>query len=182
VRDFLEVSASEMGSGNVSLGVGMTQTPVPVLVVDPSAVTSVAITKQSDAHASKGDTLYVFGRAGDTDGNDLFGASFAWEVNGTALPSQSLVVGGPTDLVTYQFDPSQTETVGDQLAGYSASSSVHGAPATTAQATTENVGCSVARGAVGTGGGGAAGAGAVGMGLIAAAVAGRRARRRRGGC
>ena len=176
VRDFLEVSATDMGSGSVTLGVGSTDTPVSVEAVDPSAVATVGLFKQDDSHAKKGDTLYVYGRAGDGQGNDIFGGSFSWNVNGVPLPAHPMFIGGPTDLVTYQFDPGQVEVVGDGLGKLSASAQVQGAPATTAEASTENVGCSVARGA-GAGGG----AGVAGVGLLAAAVAlsRRRCRSRR---
>ena len=174
VRDFLEVTATDMGSGSVTLGVGQTQTPVAVEAVDPSAVAAVGLFKQSDSNAKKGDTLYVYGRATDSQASDIFGASFVWDVNGTPLPAHPMFVGGPTDLLTYQFDPSQSETVGDSLGTMSASGQVHGAPVTTTEASTQNVGCSVARGA-GAGGG----AGVAGVGLFAAAVALMVSRRRR---
>jgi hypothetical protein len=109
VRDFLEVDASQIGSGSVALG-GPGQGSVPVQAVDPSAVTSVTLSKQSDANASKGETLYVFARAGDAQGADVFGASFDWEVNGARLTAQSMFAGGPTDMLTYQYDPSTSET------------------------------------------------------------------------
>ncbi|MGD0527150.1 MAG: hypothetical protein ABSE49_18555 [Polyangiaceae bacterium] len=171
VRDFLEVDASQIGSGSVVLG-GPGQGSVPVQAVDPSVVTSVTLSKQSDANASKGQTLYVFGRAGDTQGADVFGASFDWEVNGSPLTAQSTFAGGPTDMLTYQYDPSTSETIGDSLASYSSTTTVHGGPATTAlTSSTDTVGCSVARG-VGAGGG----AGAVA--LFAMAVVGMASRRR----
>jgi len=168
VRDFVEVSAAQMGSGNVSLAVGQTTNQVPVEAVDPTSVASVALAPQSENKAQKGNLIYVFGRALDSQGNDLFGASFSWQVDGTALASQQLFVGGPTDLLTYQYDPSQTETISDVLAGYSASTKVHGSPSTTQEGSTENVGCSVARG-VGTGGGAAA-AGIVALGAVVLAT------------
>jgi hypothetical protein len=172
VRDFVEVSAADMGSGNVSLAVGMTTNQVAVEAVDPSSVASVALAPQSDDKAQKGETLYVFGRALDSQGNDLFGASFSWAVNGTTLPSQQLIVGGPTDLLTYQYDSKQSETISDTLAGQSASTQVHGNPSTTQEASTENVGCSVARGAGASGG-------AAGAAMLALGVAFLTHRRRR---
>ncbi len=173
VRDFVEVSASDMGTGNVTLAVGQTTNQVAVEAVDPTSVSSVALAPQSENNAQKSQTLYVFGRALDSQGNDLFGASFAWAVNGSTLPSQQFFVGGPTDLLTYQYDASHTETVSDTLAGLSASTQVHGDPSTTSEASTENVGCSVARGAGANGG--AAGAGILAVGL--AFLASRRRRR-----
>jgi hypothetical protein len=173
VRDFVEVSASQMGTGNVSLAVGQTTNQVSVEAVDPTSVASVALAPQSENKAQKGQIIYVFGRALDGQGNDLFGASFSWQVNGATLPSQQFYVGGPTDLLTYQYDSSQSESISDSLAGYSASTKVHGAPATTQEGTTENVGCSVARG-VGMDGG-AAGAGVLAAGAVV--LASRRRRR-----
>ena len=146
VRDFLEVSAADAGSGSVSLGVGQLETQVPVVAVDPSTIAKVGYAAESEANASKGETMYVFGRAFDAQGDDFFGASFAWSVDGTPLTPLIHITNGPTDLLTYQYTPSQTETVADSLEGFSASTVVHGAPSTTAASSTENVGCAIARG------------------------------------
>lgn len=173
VRDFLEVSATEMGTASVTLNVGMSQSQVSVEVDDPSVVASVALAPQSEVNAKNGNVLYVFGRALDAQGNDVYGASFSWSVNHTPLASQQFFVGGPTDLLSYQYTGGQTETIADTLAGYTASTSVHGAPATTSEATTANVGCSVAAGAAGTSGG------ALGFAALAAAATGLLVARRR---
>ena len=173
VRDFLEVSASDAGSGGVSLAVGQSVNQVPVTAVDPSTVKSVALAGQDDSKAKNGDTLYVFGRALDADGNDIYGASFSWDVNGAPLPAKSFLIGGPADVLTYQYTSSQSETVSDALSDLSASITVHGAPSTTSEGSTENVGCSVARG-VGREGG------AAGLGILGA-VAVLASRRRRAG-
>jgi hypothetical protein len=172
VRDFLEVSAAQIGSGTVSLGVGQFVTQVPVVAVDPTAVAKVGYAAESEANAGKGQTMYVFGRAFDADGDDLFGASFAWSVDGATLPATVHITNGPTDLLTYSYDASQTETVADSLDGFTASTSVHGAPSTTTTSSTENVGCSIARG-VGSDRGMAGGA------VILASLGAVAARRRR---
>jgi MYXO-CTERM domain-containing protein len=178
VRDFVAVTASQMGTGGVTLTVGPTTSQLPVEVVDPSNVASVALAPQSESGHKKGDTIFVVARALDGQGNDLFGGEFSWTVNGASLPQTTtywtglLTTGtGPSDLLTYQYDPSQTETVADMLGGQTASAQVHGSPATTATDTTANVGCSVARGA-------GAGGDAAGAGILALA-AGLVLRRRR---
>jgi len=174
VRDFLEVSAADMGSGTVTLTVGQSQTQVAVEAVDPNVVASVALAPQSENNVKDGTVLYVFARALDAQGDDVYGASFAWQVDGTPLTSQQFFVGGPTDLLSYQYKGAATETIADSLAGFTASATVHGTPATTSEGTTANVGCSVARG-VGLDAGGAA------MGVLAAAGLLVARRRRAGG-
>jgi hypothetical protein len=174
VRDFLEVTATSTGTGTVSLGVGQLDVQVPVVAVDASAIAKVSTAAESESGANNGQTMYVFGRAFDAQGDDVFGASFAWSVDGKPLAPATDAANGPTDLVTYQYDPSKSETIGDSLDGFSGSTQAHGGIATTTTSTTENVGCSVARG-VGAGEGFAWGAAfVVGVGVVVA-------RRRRAG-
>lgn len=173
-RDWVEVDAAQPGSGQVSLAVGSeAPTVIPATVVAPSAVQSVGVLPQTDAGASDGDQLYVFARAFDAQGLDIFGASFTWNVNGA--PATGTLPSGtqPSDVLAYTYKGSASESVSDGLASYTSSAvTIHGTGATVES--TADVGCSVAR-ASGTGTGGELALGLV----VAGAVASRRRRSRR---
>ena len=166
------MSALDAGSSPVSLAVGSTSNVVPITIVDDTAIHSVGLAQQSETGAKDGQSLYVFGRAFDTDGNDVFGASFQWTAGGAAVSTPVYDDGKPSDMIIYQYDHTQAESVSASLAGDSASIQVHGSPSTTTTATSENVGCSVAN-APGAPGSVAAGV-LVGLALLASR---RRARR-----
>ncbi|HEY8092012.1 MAG TPA: hypothetical protein VIF09_29325 [Polyangiaceae bacterium] len=165
-RDFLEVSAVDAGTSSVSLAVGSTSNVVPITVVDDTAIHGVGLAPQSDTGAKDGQSLYVFGRAFDVDGNDVFGASFQWSAGGAAVKSPIDADGQPSDMIIYQYDHTQAESVSAALAGDSATAQVHGSPATTTAATSESVGCSVGHGAGAPASSAAAGV-LVGLALLA---------------
>ncbi|HEY1691928.1 MAG TPA: hypothetical protein VGG39_07190 [Polyangiaceae bacterium] len=187
-RDFLVVGASQAGTGTVTLDVGSFQLQVPVDAVQWTTVEKVAYAAQSESGAQSGATLWVYGRALDAQGADVFGASFTWQANGVAIAAPSpTVLGGPTDLVSYAYDPSQEETLtvvlqgdGEVLQASSASLQVHATPGTTTEQTAAQVGCSVAGGAAGAGGSTGGLAGTIGATLLGLAAAVAVARRRRG--
>jgi MYXO-CTERM domain-containing protein len=145
-RDFLEVSALDAGTASVSLAVGSTSNVVPITIVDDTAIHSVGLAAQTETGAKDGQSLYVFGRAFDVDGNEVFGGSFQWTAGGAAVSVPVYDDGKPSDVIVYQYDHTQAESVSASLDSQSASIQVHGSPSTTTAATSENVGCSVANG------------------------------------
>jgi MYXO-CTERM domain-containing protein len=174
-RDWVEIDALEgMGTGSVTLVVGGSPvTVVPATVVAASGIASVGALPQLDSGATNGDTLYVFARAFDASGNDVYGGSFNWTVAGMPVTS-SLPTGEPSDTLSYTFAEGKSETidVGDQ--GLSAAVTVQatGGAAATSVGSTENVGCSVS-GAPGSSNG------ALGFAALALAAAGALVSRRR---
>jgi MYXO-CTERM domain-containing protein len=170
VRDFLEVTAPTAGTGSIDLTVGTLHSEVAVAAVDPLSISSITLAPQSESGATKGQMLYVFGRALDSHGADIFGASFSWQVGGTQVSPEPFYRSGPIDLLTYEYDGSQTETVNALASGFSAAVNVHGSPATTTEHTTANLGCSMAPGKSGPVGLGSTGV----LGLAALLVARRR--------
>jgi hypothetical protein len=172
--DFVEITGIGTGMTTVPLAAGGTTLNVPVTVVDPTAVKKVTLAPQSENGASDGQQLHVFARAFDANGADVYGSSFAWSVDGNT-PSCCPNSPDPSDLLFYQYHSSGTENVAASLDGQSASTTVHGTPSSTNVSSSENVGCSVARG-VGAGGS----AGAVGTFLLGLVVlASRRLRSNR---
>jgi hypothetical protein len=171
-RDWIELDAAQAGSGQVSLGVGgQNVATVPVDVVGVDQVARVTLYPQSESGAKDGAQLYVFARALDAQGGDVWGGSFDWAAGGAAVTSGAGSLGGPTDLLAYTYEHAQSESVSATLGTYSSSATVHGNGATLD--TSANVGCAVARGA-GTGGG------AGGFALLLGAAGVVAARRRRG--
>jgi hypothetical protein len=172
-RDWVEVDAAQPGTGQVSLVVGgSTMAVIPTTVVASSAIQSVGALAQSDANASNGNTLYVFARAFDAQGGDVYGASFAWQVGGAAVSSALTGSSMPSDVLSYTYSSSASETVSDELGSFASPLiTIHGTGA--AVESTAEVGCSVARAA---GSNGAAGGGLV---LVLGAAAMLWVRRRR---
>jgi hypothetical protein len=170
-RDWIEIDASQLGSGQVTLSVGGSAVAVvPVSVVDAGSVARVGMLAQSDSQAQDGQSLAVFARASNAQGDDVYGASFTWQINGAAIaPSATMGYGRPADLLTYQYKGSQSETVSASIDGDSSSLSVHGQGGTIGSSA--DVGCSVARGAGAAGGGGVF---ALALGAVVAAAARRR--------
>ena len=172
--DFVEITGTGTGSTTVPLAAGGTTLDVPVTVVDPTAVKKVAIAPQSESGASDKQLLHVFARAFDANGGDVYGSSFAWSIDGQA-PSCCANSTDPSDLLVYQYHSSGTESVAAALDSQSASTTVHGTPSSTTVSSSQDVGCSVARGA--GAGGSAAAFGTFLLGLVA--VASRRLRSKR---
>jgi hypothetical protein len=173
-RDWVEVDAAQAGTGQVSLAVaGIAPTVIPTTVVAPSAVQSIGLLPQTDTGAADGSQLYVFARAFDAQGTDIFGGSFSWSVNGAPVTA-SLGSGTPTDVLAYSYKGSASESVSDGLSTYTSSAiTIHGTGATVDS--TANVGCSVA-GAPGTGTGAG---GLLTLGLFAGGAIVSRKRRAR---
>ena len=168
-RDWIEIDAAGSGSAQVTLSVGgRAVAVVPVNVVGASDIARIDLLGQSDSQAQEGQSLYVFARATDAQNDDVYGASFSWEVDGSAVAS-SPIVGVPADLLTYQFTSSKSEAVSAGVDGFTSSLSVHGKGGTVES--TSDVACSVSRG---PGGAGSTGALALALGAIAAAAARRR--------
>jgi hypothetical protein len=174
-RDWVEIDAlGGEGAGDVTLVVGGSPlTVVPATVVSPSAIASVGALAQLDTGATNGQSLYVFARAFDASGNDLYGGSFDWTVAGMPVTS-SLPNGEPSDTLTYTFAGGKSETidVGDQGLSTAITVQATGGAAATSVGSTENVGCSVG-GAPGTS------RGALGFVALALAAAGALVSRRR---
>lgn len=170
VRDFVEITGLSMGATTVKLTAGGADLDVPVTVIDPSAVRSMELVAQSESGASEGQAIFVFARARDAKGGDVYGASFAWTADGQSLPGNGNS-NDPTDLLWYQYHAKSLETVTATVGTDSAATTVHGGPSTTYTGTSQNVGCSVAFGA---GGAPASAAGASGFVLALALLASRR--------
>jgi hypothetical protein len=164
VRDFVQVTGVSTGTTSVHLAAGGTTLDLPVTVVDPGAVSSVTLAAQSESGASDNQVLFVFARALDSNGRDVYGSSFAWSAAGQSLAGNGNS-NDPTDLLTYHYQSSGSENVMASVDGHAASATVHGAPSTTSTSTSENVGCSVGHGA-GTPGSAAAGI-LVGLAILA---------------
>jgi hypothetical protein len=171
-RDWIALNATNTaGSGQVALAVGgRTVTIVPVQVVASSTIARIGTIAQSESKASDGETLYVFGRAFDSQGVEVYGASYTWVAGGTTV---SGVAGPqPSDLLSYNYSSSASETVTATYSTFLTSTTVHGTGGTVGSTTA--VDCSVARGVVS----GRSSAGAfVLVACAAGALAGRRRRR-----
>jgi hypothetical protein len=143
-RDWVEVDATQQtGQGQVALAVGgRTVATIPASVVPATQIASVATLAESDANANDRDVLYVFARAFDGQGVDIYGASFSWETGGTA-PRPLAPGSGPTDVLRYTFKSSSSETVTASLDALSSSTTVHGVGGTLDS--TADTGCSVGR-------------------------------------
>lgn len=171
-NDWIGISAYKTGGGQVTLTVGGSQLAVvPVDVVDQAAIAQVTLVAQGDSQAHTGDSLYVFARSTNAQGEDVYGGSYAWEINGVGAETAGLKTGYgmPADLFTYKYDSSQNETVTALLGGFNSSVSVHGKGGSVDS--TAAVACSVTRG---PGNAGAWG----GLGLAIAAVVAAARRRR----
>jgi hypothetical protein len=144
-RDFLAVTAASTGPTTVHVAAGGATLDLPVTAVGPSFVSGVSLLRQSENGASDGARLYVFARALDATGRDVYGSSFTWQANASTLPGNGNS-NDPTDLLSYEYNSSGTETISAAADGQSASAVVHGAPATTSTTTSENTGCTIARG------------------------------------
>ena len=150
-RDWLAVTAPQTGSGDVTLVVaGTSVTKIPVTVLDPSAVANVTLDKQRDDNAHDGDSLYVVGRALDSSGADVFGASFSWSADGQSIPP---LQGEPSDLAWYTFKKSGNDTLTAGFGGHYSSVGIHAQPQAGGVVTlgsTATTGCSAA-GTLGSG-------------------------------
>lgn len=140
--DFVEITGTGAGTTSVHLAAGGAALDLPVTVVDPSVVQRIALAAESESGASEGQQLYVFARALDASGHDVYGSSFAWSVDGQT-PSCCPNANEPSDLLVYQYHASGTESIAATVDGQSVSTTVHGAPSTTDTTSSENTGCSV---------------------------------------
>lgn len=171
--DFVAITGAGTGATSVQLAAGGATLSLPVTVVDPSAVQGISLDPENESGAKEGQELYVFARARDANGHDVYGASFAWTVDGQD-PTCCSNTNEPTDLLAYQYHSAGTESVAVSIDGQGASVSVHGAPASTSTTSAEYTGCSVGRGA------GAPGSAAAGLLLLGLAGLGSRRRSCRG--
>ena len=169
VRDFVQITGIATGASTVGLTAGGATLNVPVQVVDPSAITSILLSLPSESGAREGEGLYVFGRAIDGDGRDVYGSSFAWTAGGTSLMG-NFNSSDPTDLLAYQYHSGGMETITASADGRTVAGMVHGQPGTTSTSSSEDVACTVAHGA------GAPGSAATGLLIGLVAVAARRRR------
>lgn len=144
-RDFLQVTGAAMGPTTVHVAAGGSTLDLPVTVVEPSVVSSVALLGQSESGASDGNMLFVFARALDASGKDVYGSSFTWQAGATTLPGYSNP-NNPADLLAYEYHSSGTETISATVDALSAAATVHGSPSTTSTDSSENTGCTVAHG------------------------------------
>lgn len=146
--DWLEVDAQpDPGPGSIQLGVGGgALATIPASVVAPSAITRLGLAAQSESGAKDGDSRYVFARAFDAQGRDLFGGSFAWSADGASVDAGSLGGPLPADMVSYQYKGSGSERLVASLQGDSVGTTVHGAGAATTSVSSSAAtpGCSVA--------------------------------------
>jgi hypothetical protein len=177
-RDWIRVDASQAGSGQVSLVIGNAPaTVIPTTVVASTSIQSVGALMQSDSGASDGNLLYVFARAFDARGGDIYGGSFSWMAGGSPVASTTPASDNqPTDALAYTYKGSASETVSVALDGYTSSPvTIHGTGATVTSTAATN--CSVGRAP-----GRSAGAGsALMLGWVAAGAFAARSRRRGAG-
>ncbi len=174
-RDWVRVDAAQAGSGQVALVIGNAPaTVVPTTVVASTSIHSVGALAQSDSGASDGNVLYVFARAFDAGGGDIYGGSFYWTAGGAPAASTTLASANqPTDALAYTYKRSASEAVSVALDGFTSSPvTIHGTGATVTSTAATN--CSVG----GAPGRGAGAAGAVMLGLVAAGGLAARGRRR----
>ena len=171
-RDWLAVGAASPGSGQVQLVVGgQTVGALPVTAVDPSAIARVGLAPQDASSAKDGQSLYVFGRAFDTAGNDLYGGSFQWSMDGTSAGGG--VAGEPSDVLTYKYRTGSSDPVQASIDALSATTTVHAQGGSAQVGSSASVGCSIG-GAPGAAlGGGTTAA----TGLVALVLAAMRRRR-----
>lgn len=171
-EDFTVVEPSP---GPMSVQLGLASTPlanIPVNVVSLADVASVVLDKQPDTSAVVGQGLSVVARGFAANGEDIFGLSLTWTLDGQALSSDGEGVAGPYDTVAYTYDPSSNDVLLGAFADQTASVSIHSshtpnqAPVVASTIDAPSA-CSVA--AVGRGGSGALTAwGALGIGLVGA--------------
>jgi hypothetical protein len=145
-RDFLQVGTPtiEGMTGSVALTVGgQVVGEIPITTVPASAVTHVEILAQSAAGASKGTTLTLYAHAVDATAANVYGASFDWSIDGVNAGGggSALDAEDPTDLFTYQYDSSVSETVSASYDGFSPSIVAHGQGGSVGSSA--DVGCSV---------------------------------------
>jgi hypothetical protein len=176
-REWLQIVAAnqpQYENSQVALQVrGDVVSTVPAAVVAPSEVVSLGLVRQDTSRAKDGDSLSVFGRAYDAQGNDVYGASFSWTAGGAAVPTSLLAANGPSDVLDYTYKAKATMDVSAALDGLGTTTTVHGTqPSIDSSA---DVACSVGRA---PGSGGLSGT-AAGGGLGFAAALGLAARRRR---
>lgn len=170
--DFVAITGTGMGATTVQLAAGGATLGLPVDVIDPSAVRGISLDPESESGAKEGQELFVFARAVDANGRDVYGSSFAWTVDGqdpTCCANTN--ASDPSDLLAYQYHATGTESVAASIDGQAASVSVHGNPSSTSTTSAEYTGCSVSPGV------GATGSAAAGWCLLG--LAGLVARRRR---
>ena len=125
-RDFLDISTpDDLLTDTASVQLMLAKVLVStVTVTTVSSVSKVDLVSQSTMAAKEGDELTVYAHAVDSAGNNVFGASYDWTVNGKSLDDYT--TSGPTDLLVYHYKPSVTEKVGASLASFSPTTEVHG--------------------------------------------------------
>jgi len=176
-RDWIAIDANADGSAQVTLSVaGSELAAIPVSVVAYTTVTRVSLLAQSEGQAQDGQSLSIFARATDAQGQDVYGSNFAWYVEGATGSATSATGGGPSDTFSYVYKGSSSETVTASADDQTSNVTVHGdggtvgSSATVACAIAGAPGSAAAGGAVGWGAGGAA------AGVLALVVARRRRR------
>jgi hypothetical protein len=179
-RDWLQVASedftvvqSNLGPTNVQLGLASTPlASVPVNILSSADVASVVLDEQPDTGTAAGRGLYVVARGVAANGEDVFGLSLTWTLDGQPLSSQGQGVAGPWDTIVYTYDPSSNDVLSGTFGSQTASVSVHSSHAQNQAALVESTiqaptACSVAT--VGRRSSGALAVwGALGIGLLGA--------------
>ncbi len=178
-RDWLELSGLQAGTGDVKLTIGgNVVATVPATIVDGDQVASIALVKQSDAHVQNGTQLSVLGRAFDTQGGEIFGASYGWSVDGTSIAS-----AGQTDVALYTYQSGTSDTLQATFGTLATSTTIHalhtGDQPPVQVTSTEAMACSVTKPGASAAGGHGAGFALLGIAGVLAARKKRAARNAR---
>jgi hypothetical protein len=133
-RDWLQVTAQ--GGGAVALSAnGHPVTTFPVVDVPASAIARLKISGQDESQAHKDQWLTCWAQAFDGPGASIYGAAFAWDVNGEAQ-------AGIGDLYRYPYEPAEPKSLGATGPnGMSVSAMIHGGQGYVDS--TNNIGCSI---------------------------------------
>jgi hypothetical protein len=144
-RDFVEVTPPSGAGGSGSLSLVLANVVVSTLpVTTVTSVSHVDLVAQSTETAKTGDPLVVYAHAVDATGQNVFGASYGWTVNGASVGDpQYDVSSGPSDLFEYNYNPSVTETVGADLDSFSPTTTVHGQGGTVDSTVEQSLACAV---------------------------------------
>lgn len=105
-REWLQVSASELGTFTVDLYVG--EIPVAqgvVEVVDQAEVDSFELVAESERGAHDNESLAILAQAYDSEGDPIYGVEYVWDIDGVDEP-------GLGDLYRYSYDRDTVENLG----------------------------------------------------------------------
>lgn len=118
-RDWLQLTPRTLGTHGVAIFAG--DSPVGsfhVEAVGPDAVAEIVLEGQSEAGHARGACLVMLAVAKDAAGDRIFGAEYAWDVDGEGLR-------GYGDVLHYDFDPALPVTVGATFGDARSEATVH---------------------------------------------------------